>query len=163
MRFDAFPLPVARVPFLVLLVAGGIVGVGLVAAFYPYPHPIALLSIETAKDFYAPGEPINLTVVLWLGGNAPVTFVGSPCLAFAVDEPDGGRVFYSMRDPLKCPQAIFWITLQPGERLTSQYTWTQVNNSGVPLPANQGYEIVPVLEMTSPIPVQVASKRISLG
>jgi hypothetical protein len=152
-----------RVPLLPLVVAFSIVGLGLVTAFYPYPHPMALLSVETLRTTYAMGEPIGFTVSLWLGGNAPVTFVGSPCapLAYAIDQA-GDQIYHSMHG-VGCFAAIVERTLQPGERITLPFTWMQVNNSGMSVPAGQEYEIVPVLWTWSPIQVSIRSVQIVIN
>lgn len=153
--------PMPRVPFLAILVAGGLVALALLTSFYP--RTAIFLIVETERRHYEVGEIVNITATLLLGGNVPVTFITSPCpkVDFAVDRLGGDRVFDSYPDA--CPAGIVFLTLQPGERWSEHWTWNQVNYSEEQVPSGE-YEILPLFEYpTSKVVPKVASSRIVIG
>ena len=154
-----------RPPLLALLVAAGIVGLGVLAAFSPYPHPHLIIAASTDRTSYAPSQSVEVTISVWVGGNAPVTFVGRDCawLGFVVEAAGGGLVYNSMYHVACLQYGAISITLQPGEKLVERITWTQVNDSGLPVPSNHAYEISPALALSSPVPVSIVSIRIVVG
>ena len=149
-------------PLLPVLVAAGIVLLAAIVAFYPYRS--LLLAAGTDRSAYAPGEPVNISVILRAGGNTPITLqFGSSCkIAFVVDN-EGGDTIYNDLQHGACLQGFFGLTLQPGENFTVNFTWTQVNDSGSLVPAHHTYEIRPVLRASPSFQVTTTVARIFVG
>ena len=138
-----------RPPFLVIVVAASIVLVAAVAAWYPQ-RAVAIV-VRPERTVYLLGESVNFTLVLKVEGNRPVTVVPFPgplCGNFYYTvEDEGGRTIYPgvVRNyQIPCPmmEARF---LQPGNTLSWNSTWNQVNDTGFPVPAGHRYGIVGVL------------------
>jgi len=147
-----------RVPVLVIVVAASIVLVAAVAAWYPQ-RAVAIV-VRPERTVYVAGEPVNFTLVLNVEGNRPVTvvlFPGPLCgnFYYAVQD-EGGRTIYpgvGGNYQILCPmmEARF---LQPGDTLSWNSTWNQVNDTGFLVPAGHRYGIVGVfMERGEPVHV----------
>ena len=138
-----------RPPFLVIVVAASIVLVAAVAAWYPQ-RAVAIV-VRPERTVYVPGESVNFTLVLKAEGNRPiivVDFSGPLCgnVYFAVED-EGGRTIYpgvGGNYQIPCPMMMTRL-LEPGETLSWNSAWNQVNETGFPVPAGHRYGIVGVL------------------
>ena len=149
-----------RPPFLVIVVAASIVLVAAVAAWYPQ-RAVAIV-VRPERTVYLLGESVNFTLVLKVEGNRPVTvvlFPGSLCgnFYYAVED-EGGRTIYpgvgGIIGDCAMTEARF---LQPGDTLSWNSTWNQVNGTGFPVPAGHRYGIFGVfMERGEPVHVLAA-------
>ena len=145
-----------RVPVLVIVVAASIVLVAAVAAWYPQRAVAIVLRPE--RTVYVPGESVNFTLVLKVEGNRPVMvwgFIGPACgNVYYVVEDEGGRTIYpGVGGIVSCPDMMARF-LQPGDTLSWNSTWNQVNDTGFPVLAGHRYGIVGMfVERAEPVHV----------
>jgi hypothetical protein len=150
-----------RPPVLVMVVAASIVLVAAVAVWYPQ-RAVAIV-VRPERTVYLPGESVNFTLVLKVEGNRPVMvwdFIGPPCgnFYYAVED-EGGRTIYpgvGGNYQIPCPMMMARL-LQPGDTLSWNATWNQVNDTGFPVPAGHRYGIVGAfMERGEPVHVLAA-------
>ncbi|HEX9340328.1 MAG TPA: hypothetical protein VF992_04055 [Thermoplasmata archaeon] len=148
-----------------LLVAGCIVLVAAVAAWFP--HPAVWISVRAGRTVYAPGEPVNFTATLVVGGNRPVTVPDGPggpgCGIYFIVEDESHAQIYPGDGGLRSCPLMFARLLPPGETRSWNFTWLQVNASGSPVPAERTYWLVAELFTSRDIQVIVAPAGIFVG
>ena len=148
-----------RPPVLVIFVAASIVLVAVVAAWYP--QRAVSIVIRPERTVYVPGESVNFTLVLKVEGNRPVMvwdFIGPPCgnVYYAVEDEGGRTIYPRVGGIVFCPQMMARF-LQPGDTLSWNSTWNQVNDTGFLVPAGHRYGIVGVfVERGEPVHVFAA-------
>ena len=135
-----------RPPVLVIVVAASIVLVAAVAAWYPQ-RAVAIV-VRPERTVYVPGESVNFTLVLKVEGNRPVAvvlFPGPLCgnFYYAVEDEGGRTIYPGVGGIGSCPLRMATF-LQPGDTLSWNSTWNQVNDTGFPVPAGHRYGIVGV-------------------
>jgi hypothetical protein len=93
-----------------------------------YPDSPFRVSVETDHLDYVAGEPIPLRVLLTNVSGGPATLTFGSCEAtFEVEYPYGSTVLHY--NPI-CFPFVHNRTWQPGETVTYNFTWRQVDDSG---------------------------------
>ena len=123
-----------------------------------YPDSPFRASVETDRLDYVAGEPIPLRVLVTNVSAAPATLTFSCAEAtFEVEDPHGATVFHY--DAI-CSPFIHERTLQPGQTLTYDFTWRQVDDSGLQVPYPQTYLIHGIILSSQPVHKARAGIRI---
>ncbi|MBI1951325.1 MAG: right-handed parallel beta-helix repeat-containing protein, partial [Acidobacteria bacterium] len=118
-----------------------------------YQAPALEMQIMTDKAAYAQGEPVAITLLLTNRGSAPVTLhFPSACEAFFAVQNMSNAVVYDYRFHVGCPAIVTERTVQPGETVTYDFNWTQVDDSGAPVPAPADYRIRGFLDSAEFVP-----------
>ena len=127
-----------------------------------YDAPIWGPIVLTDATSYAPGTPVAITFRLTNNSAFPVTLhFPSTCQAFFSVEDSFGSVVYDQRYHVGCFFILTERTWQPGETVTYNFTWNQVDDSGqhVPLPAD--YRIRGFMDSTEEVPDGLATISIT--
>src|SRR5436190_242185 len=142
-------------PIASILVAIALVLVVAMAAFYP--RPSLRLDARTDRTTYAFGDAVGVSVVLSVGGNAPISITaecGRFVLGFLVVTDRGETIYNSLlaTDPLEfCPARDGPpVILQPGWTESRSLGWNQSDDLGRPVPVDHAYVIVPVVGWGTP-------------
>lgn len=88
-----------------------------------------VLTVDTDKKEYAPGEPITISIQLRNYGFRTVNLVygTSLIMLFLIYDSDGVQVFHP---PLIALMVVTHVALEPGETRNSGYVWNQLNDTG---------------------------------
>jgi len=152
-----------RPPLLPILVAASILLLAAVVAWYPQRAVTILVRVERAV--YVSGEPVNFTMVLRIEGNRPIT-VTSPLgiarcgsLHYAVEDENHKMIYEEAEGVVYCPLMTSRL-LQPGDIVSLNFSWNQVNRSGSPVPPGQRYTLIPLLTVLEDVRVFATPVRI---
>ena len=130
--------------------AGNVSAVKSISVTYQSPLETEIMTDKTA---YAPGEPVAITLLLTNRGASPVTLnFFTSCEAFFSVLNLAGAVVYDLRLHQFCLQALHQRTVQPGETVTYNFGWNQVDDAGQPVPAPADYRIRGFLDSQEPVP-----------
>ncbi len=152
-------------PIAPLLVGIALVLVVAMVAFYP--RQSLSLTAGTDRITYASGEPVTVSVVLTVGGNAPVS-IATGCipyeLGFVVVTDSGEAVYHSLTTELtlNCLRGGVPATLQPGGSESRSFTWGQVDDLGRPIALGHTYVILPALGGTPSVEALTSGAEISV-
>ena len=98
--------------------------------------------ILTDKATYAPGELVLITLRLTNREAIPVTLnFPSSCEAFFSVLNASDAVVYDARQHISCFFVFTRRTVRPGETVTYNFQWNQVNDSGQQVPVPADYRI----------------------
>jgi hypothetical protein len=140
--------------------AGNISAVASVSV--TYQAPVLETVVLTDKTIYAPGERVAITLLLTNRGASPVTLhFSSSCEAFFSVLDLSEAVVYDDRLHVGCLAIVTERTVQPGETVTYDFGWIQVDDAGQPVPAPADYRIRGFLDSQEPVPD--AFTTISIG
>ena len=129
-----------------------------------YDAPIWEPVVLTDAASYAGGAPVTISFRLTNHSAFPVTLhFPSTCEAFFSVEDSSGSVVYDKRFHVGCFTVLTQRTWQPGETVTYDFTWNQVDDSGqqVTLPAN--YLIRGFMDSAEEVPDGLATISITGG
>jgi hypothetical protein len=117
------------------------------------------LVLTVDKAVYAPGEPVQMELVVRNPGPAAVTFQFSDSQRydFLVLDDGGGLVWYWSRDKAFA-QVLGSLTLSPGEERRFRERWDQRDNDGRAVPAGR-YWVVGVFPPERPLSPERAGLR----
>lgn len=131
--------------------AGNISAVASVSV--TYQAPVLETVVLTDRTVYAPGERVAITLLLTNRGASPVTLhFSSSCEAFFSVLDLSGAVVYDDRLHVGCLAIVTERTVQPGETVTYDFGWSQVDDAGQPVPAPADYRIRGFLDSQEPVP-----------
>lgn len=98
----------------------------------PAPPPLSV-SVRSDKAVYAPGEQVQIAIDITNLNTADVIALQFPttCQAsFRIEDLTGSLIF---SNPLTCFFIFTQLVLQPGQTATFTDSWSQIDDSGVPL------------------------------
>jgi hypothetical protein len=108
------------------------------------------LVLETAKEAYPLGEPIPLKFELINTGSTPVEFTFSSGQRFDFLVKKGERTIWRWSFGKQFIQVLGQITLEPGQSLSFEADWPQVDNLGNAVPPGE-YVVLALLTSIEPL------------
>ncbi|HID10582.1 MAG TPA: hypothetical protein EYP17_04695, partial [Candidatus Latescibacteria bacterium] len=103
------------------------------------------LALQADRAAYEPGEPVTLTFVITNTGGTALHFTFSSSKRFDILVERDGILIWQWSHGRKFLQVIDELILEPGDSLTYELTWPQVDNTGNPVPPGE-YEVSAAFE-----------------
>jgi len=120
------PLPPASTPLSIVSVIG----------------PLLKPSVSTDLDAYPAGEPVLIDYSITNAGDATATLSLGGCGAFFLVRDALGATLWDESRHQICPAVFYEQPLEPGQTLNFPFSWNQMSETGVQVPAGAEYTIL---------------------